>query len=335
MKKIFVLALTAALLLNFAACGRDDGGKASDTDTAATTEITTVTDEITSEETTEDTTATTEATAEETTVTTEVTTEETTVSTEPPPVTQTPPTVDTLYPPTVYTPEELAALDTTKNGWGQGVHVDSLNRPTGATWAQSQYGQYGATFIRGEGEKVYLTFDLGYENGYTGKIIDVLNEKGVTGIFFATMHYITSAPDIVQRIVDEGHILANHSVNHLSMPTLSVADMEREIMGLHDYVLENFGYEMYLFRPPMGEFSAQSLAVAQNLGYESVLWSYAYYDYDVNNQPDPASAYERVTGAAHPGAVYLLHAVSATNADILGDVIDYLRESGLGIANEW
>ena len=186
-----------------------------------------------------------------------------------------------------------------------------------------------------ETDPARLTFDLGYENGYTEKIIDTLNEKGVVGTFFVTMHYATSAPHVIKRIVEEGHILANHGVNHLSMPTLSVADMEREIMGLHEYILENYGYEMYLFRPPMGEFSEQALAVATNLGYRSIQWSYAYYDYDVANQPDPASAYQWVTAAAHPGAIYLLHAVSATNTEILGEVIDYLRNSGIGISNSW
>ena len=197
---------------------------------------------------------------------------------------------------------------------------------------QNKYGQYGAVYIAPKSEKVYLTFDLGWENGHTASIIDTLNEKGVKGVFFVTMDYCRTSPDIVQRIIDEGHVLGNHSVHHYSMPTLTIDQMEEEIMGLHNYIKDNYGYEMKLFRPPMGEFSEQSLALTQSLGYQSMLWSFAYYDYNVNDQPDTASAYSRVTGALHGGAVYLLHAVSATNDAILGDTIDYIRSQGYTVA---
>ena len=233
---------------------------------------------------------------------------------------------------TKYTKAQLEALDNTKSGYGPGVNVDADNRPSGATVLQDRYGKYDAVFIAPNSDKVYLTFDLGYENGYTGKIIDTLNEKGVKGLFFVTMDYCRSSPDIVKRIIDEGHVLGNHSIHHYSMPTLSVDTMEAEIMDLHNYIRENYGYEMKLFRPPMGEFSERSLAVAQSLGYQSVFWSFAYLDYDVNNQPATDYAFDKITGAAHGGAVYLLHAVSSTNTAVLGDVIDSLRAKGFVIA---
>jgi peptidoglycan-N-acetylmuramic acid deacetylase len=116
------------------------------------------------------------------------------------------------------------------------------------------------------------------------------------------------------------------------MPTLSIEKMVKEVMGLHDYVKEHFGYEMSLFRPPMGEYSKQSLAVLHNLGYKSVEWSFAYYDYDVKKQPEPAKALEKVVSAGHSGGIFLLHAVSKTNAEILGDVIDEFRQQGLNLA---
>lgn len=342
MKKIIAAILPLAMLAGLAACEEDKKPAVStDVTTVATAEAVTTTDdrdaeassptitvtEIPEETTTAETTAT---AAVETTVTEDAggaspSPTETTVTTPRP----------TDNPALSYTQAELEAMDNTKSGWGQGVHVDSLNRPTACTSWQNKYGQYGAIYIMPETDPAYLTFDLGYEYGCTERILDTLNEKGVKGTFFITMHYAKSQPELVQRMVDEGHIVANHSVNHLSMPDLSIADMEAEIMGLHNYVKENFGYEMFLFRPPMGEHSPRALAVAQNLGYKSVLWSYTYLDYDVNNQKPVAEAYDLCTRNAHKGAVYLLHGVSETNTAILGDLIDYLRQSGIGIANEW
>ena len=233
---------------------------------------------------------------------------------------------------TKYTRAELEALDDTKNGFGPGVNVDADNRPSGATVLQDRYGQYGAAFIAPNSDKIYLSFDLGYENGYTTRIIDTLNEKGVKGLFFVTMEYCKASPDVVKRIIDEGHVLGNHSVHHKSMPTLSIDEMQSEIMELHNYIKEKYGYEMSLFRPPMGEFSVRSLALAQSLGYQSVFWSFAYLDYDVNNQPEPTAALARVTGAAHGGGIFLLHAVSKTNTEILGSVIDDFRSKGFTVA---
>lgn len=226
---------------------------------------------------------------------------------------------------------ELEAMDTTKHGYGQGVHVDDANRPHGAMNEQKKYGEYDAYFIAPDDGNIYLTFDEGYENGYTAKILDVLKAKDVKAVFFVTMDYCESEPELVQRMIDEGHAVGNHSVNHKSMPTLSVDKMVEEVMVLHDYVKEHFGYEMHLFRPPMGEYSQQSLAVLQNLGYKTVEWSFAYYDYDPEDQPEYQKAYDRVVGAAHSGAIYLLHAVSKTNTDILGDVIDEFRRQGFNL----
>ena len=329
-KSIIATAVLAAMLAGMCACGNDDGEilqsgtgevTVAGTTAPATAETVSVATEIVTE---------TEAT---TVATTEVTTTETTVTTTAPPAV----TVQrpSYYPQLSYSQSELEAMDNTKYGWGQGYNVDSLNRPTSCTSWQNKYGKYGAIYIMPETDAAYLTFDLGYEYGCTGKILDTLNEKGVKGTFFITMYYAKSAPDMVRRMVDEGHIVANHSVNHKSMPGLSVAEMEQEIMELHNYIKENFGYEMFLFRPPMGEHSVRSLAAAQNLGYKSVLWSYTYLDYDVNNQKPEAQALELCTKNAHKGAVYLLHGVSTTNAAILGDLIDYLNASGIGVASSW
>lgn len=247
--------------------------------------------------------------------------------TEPAPTEPTP-TVPERNPGDIYSRAELEAMGTKVNGWGLGPHTDDEKRPIDATKAQDKYGKYDAYYIAPSDGKIYLTFDEGYENGYTSRILDVLKEKDVKAVFFITMPYAKSEPELVQRMIDEGHIVGNHSVKHKSMPTLSIDTMIDEVMGLHDYVKEHFGYEMNLFRPPMGEFSEQSLAVLQNLGYKTVAWSFAYFDYDPAKQPDPDKAFDKVTGAAHSGGIFLLHAVSKTNTDILGDVIDEFRRQG-------
>lgn len=230
--------------------------------------------------------------------------------------------------------EKFMQLDNTRRGYGQGNAKDSANRPTGAVAAQEKYEKYGAVFIAPPSNNVYLTFDLGYENGYTLKILDTLAERNAKGIFFVTMGYCKSktTQQIIERIIKEGHILGNHSVSHKSMSTLSVSEMKKEIQGLHDYIKTEYSYEMFLFRPPMGEYSVRSLAVAQSLGYKTMNWSFAYKDWDTGNQPDEAWAKQKMLNDIHGGAIYLIHAVSKTNAAILGDVIDGIRAKGFEIA---
>lgn len=224
---------------------------------------------------------------------------------------------------------DLSAYENEEKNWGQGRQVNDKNRPITCDQYQPKYEENGGVFIMPEEEKkIYLTFDEGYENGYTEKILDVLKEKQCPAVFFVTMPYVKSNAELVQRMIDEGHIVGNHTVNHKSMPTLSPDEQIEELSGLHNYMVENFNYQMTLFRPPMGNWSTQSMHIAKQLGYKTVLWSFAYLDYDVKNQPEKETAFERVTGAAHNGAVYLLHAVSQTNTEILSEVIDNFRESG-------
>ncbi|MDR2531441.1 MAG: polysaccharide deacetylase family protein [Oscillospiraceae bacterium] len=220
-------------------------------------------------------------------------------------------------------------LSDTKIGWGLGRAVDERNRPVDALAAQSKYGHLGAVFIDDKTEnKIFLTFDEGYENGYTPLILDTLKEKGVRATFFVTYDYCKDRPELVRRMIDEGHEVANHSYSHPSFPHLSDERVREEVMKLHDYVKDNFNYEMRLIRFPMGEFSERVLALTQELGYKSVFWSFAYVDWDVNNQPESDEAFRKITAAAHPGAVVLLHAVSGTNAEILAGVIGYWEENG-------
>lgn len=229
----------------------------------------------------------------------------------------------------------IAGLSNEVKSWGPGTNVDDRNRPTGATSYQELYGQYQADFIKEDSQKIYLTLDEGYENGYSSVILDVLKEKQVSAVFFVTMQYVKSEPDLIRRMIDEGHVVGAHSVSHPSegMPSLSLEQQLAEMKELHEYVQNEFGYEMYLFRYPAGIFSEQSLALMQAIGYRSAFWSFAYQDWVTDAQPDPAEAMEKIMGRLHPGAIYLLHAVSATNAQIMGDFIDQARAAGYEFAH--
>ncbi len=225
--------------------------------------------------------------------------------------------------------QRFEAIDNTKIAYGMGTEVDSENRPLGAVSAQREYGDDNALFIgESESRRLWLTFDEGYENGYTANILDTLKEKGVKAVFFVTYDYCERNPELIKRMLDEGHTVGNHTYSHPSLPECSIDELYAELSLLHEYVKEKFGYDMYVMRPPKGEFSKRVLKCAEELGYTTVLWSFAYPDWDVNKQPQPSAAYKKITGKTHNGAVYLLHAVSETNAEILGDVIDYWKENG-------
>lgn len=220
------------------------------------------------------------------------------------------------------------AADNSKIGYGQGTETDQKNRPTGAVQFGERYGDLDAFALSQDENRIIITFDQGYENGYTEKILDTLKEKNVKAIFFLTGDYAKKEEALVKRMIAEGHILGNHGMTHASLPTLSDKEAEEEIMSLHDYVLNNYGYEMQYFRCPCGEYSEHALETVQKCGYKTVFWSFAYVDWKTDAQPDPSMGFEKLTGSAHGGEILLLHSVSATNAQILGDVIDNFRAQG-------
>ena len=232
-------------------------------------------------------------------------------------------------------PAEAALLtdSTEKVCYGQGYETDSENRPVGAMQAQEKYGAYGGEFIGDKNDKtIYLTFDEGYENGCTGRILDILKEKNVTATFYVTLDYVKSSPDLVSRMINEGHEVGNHTCTHPPLPDISDDMVFEEIHGLESYISDNFGgYKTVTMRPPRGEFSVRTLRLVKNMGYDTVLWSFAYNDWNVDDQPDREKAYERITSATHNGAIYLLHAVSETNTAILADVIDYWQDNGYSV----
>ena len=229
----------------------------------------------------------------------------------------------------------LSKLPAEAYSWGQGTNMDEQNRPISAVEYQELYGKYDADFLKEtEDKEIFLTFDEGYENGYTSKILDALKAADCPAVFFVTMDYVKREPDLVKRMIEEGHVVGAHSVTHPSagMPSLSLEEQEQEIVQLHEYVQENFQYSMYLFRFPAGIYSEQSLALLQQLGYHSVFWSFAYADWDPDNQMEESAALKKAKDRIHNGAIYLLHAVSATNAAILEDFVAQAREEGYHFA---
>lgn len=177
-------------------------------------------------------------------------------------------------------------------------------------------------------KEIYLTFDEGYENGYTPKILDTLKKNNVKAVFFITGPYLKQHQDLVRRMVEEGHTVGNHTVNHPSLPSLPDERIEEEVLGLERAFKEKFGKSMRFLRPPKGEYSERTLALTSKLGYENMFWSFAYDDWYRDKIRGADYAYKIVMDNLHNGAVLLLHAVSKDNADALEKIIAGAREKG-------
>ena len=175
---------------------------------------------------------------------------------------------------------------------------------------------------------IYLTFDSGYEAGYTEDILKVLKDNDVTAAFFITAHYVNTAPDLVKKMIQNGNIVGNHTVNHSCLPNLSDEEVKEEIMKMHNTVYEVTGYEMTYFRPPKGEFSQRTASIVDSLGYTSVLWSNAYDDWDKEKQGRSDYGKKKVLDNLHNGAVILLHSTSEDNLTMLDSMIKEAKQMG-------
>lgn len=184
-----------------------------------------------------------------------------------------------------------------------------------------------------EKKKVYLTFDEGYEAGYTPKILEVLKQNDVKATFFLTAHFVNTQEGLVKQMIDEGHIVGNHTVNHKSMPELSEEKIKSEVMDLHQAIFNKFNYEMQYIRPPKGEFSEQSLNVTNSLGYTTVMWSFAYDDWNEEKQGREEYAKKKILDNVHNGAILLLHGNSKDNTNILDEVIKEIKKQGYEFKN--
>ena len=219
-------------------------------------------------------------------------------------------------------------LSNKKIGWGIRRN-DKHEQPDVGANNKKVLEEYDGIAMGNDKDKyVYLTFDNGYEAGYTAKILDTLKENNVKATFFITGHYLNTASDLVKRMIDEGHIVGNHTVNHKSMPDIDDQEIKDEIMNLHDSVYEKFEYEMKYIRPPMGEFSERTLEIMKNLGYKTVMWSIAYDDWDEKKQDREEYGKDKILKNIHNGAIILLHANSKDNANILDECIKKIKEQG-------
>ena len=193
------------------------------------------------------------------------------------------------------------------------------------------FKKYDSYYVGDPNEKViYLTFDEGYENGYTNNILDVLKKHNAKAHFFVVETYIKANPDIIKRMEKEGHLVCNHSKSHPSMATIHDFDkFKEEIVSVENAYKEVTNKDMpKYFRPPMGKFSEESLKYTQDLGYKSIFWSFAYVDWYNDKQPTPDFAKDKIYSRTHPGAIVLLHPNSKTNSEILDEVLTHWEQEG-------
>ena len=222
----------------------------------------------------------------------------------------------------------VTTLSNKKIGWGI-KRADNHEQPDlGSTNIELLNLYQGIAMGNNENKYVYLTFDEGYEAGYTSKILDILKENDVKAAFFITAHYLNTESELVERMIEEGHIVGNHTVNHKSMPDLGDEEVKEEIMKLHTTVYQKFNYEMKYLRPPMGEFSERTLELTKNLGYTTTMWSLAYDDWDENKQGREDYGKNKIISNIHNGAVILLHANSVDNSNILDSCIKEIKGMG-------
>lgn len=213
--------------------------------------------------------------------------------------------------------------------WGLGFG-DTGTQPRGNLSAEALL-KNNAYYIGSSDEKViYLTFDAGYENGNTSKILDVLKKQEVTAAFFLVAYYLKTNPELVKRMADEGHIVANHTATHSDMSEITDAEsLKAELEPVEELYREITGLELAkLYRPPQGKFCEKNLESAKQLGYTTVFWSLAYADWDVKNQPARDYALNKLNSRIHNGAIVLLHCTSATNAEILDELITGWKAEG-------
>ncbi|MDO4270506.1 MAG: polysaccharide deacetylase family protein [Eubacteriales bacterium] len=217
--------------------------------------------------------------------------------------------------------------------WGLSYRNGANMPPSGEDTAET-LARYGAYYMGGAADKtIYLTFDCGYENGNTAKILDTLKRRHVPAVFFVVGHYLDAAPALAKRMGDEGHLVGSHSVNHPNMTKVSQERFESELRGLETKYAAVTGRRLApFFRPPEGSYTYDNLRWAQSLGYHTTLWSVAYKDYDVNDQPSYASAMQTLDARVHNGAIVLLHAISSTDAAVLDELITDWKAKGYEFA---
>lgn len=213
--------------------------------------------------------------------------------------------------------------------WGLGFGQEG-SQPTGNA-STEELKKYDAHYVGDDKEKViYLTFDAGYENGNTEPILDALKKHNVPATFFVVGHYLESAPDLVKRMVDEGHFVGNHTYHHPDMSAISSKEsFKKEMEDVENKFKEITGEDLAPFyRPPQGKYSTKNLEMAKEMGYHTFFWSLAYVDWYQDKQPSKEEAFNKLTGRIHPGAIVLLHSTSKTNGEIMDELLTKWEEMG-------
>ena len=213
--------------------------------------------------------------------------------------------------------------------WGLSFQEDGKTPVTDVS--AEDLAKYNAYYAKQTKEKVlYLTFDAGFENGNTTAILDALKKHHAPATFFVVGNYLNTSPELLKRMVDEGHIVGNHTYHHPDMSQISTKNaFEKEIMDVETKYKEITGKEMTKFyRPPQGKYSEANLQMAKDMGYHTFFWSLAYVDWDQNNQPSKEEAFDKLLRRVHPGAIVLLHSTSNTNGQILDELLTKWEEMG-------
>ena len=212
-----------------------------------------------------------------------------------------------------------------------GLSFQSEGAPPVANASQEYLRNFDALYVGDANQKeIYITFDAGFENGNTERILDALKKHGVKATFFLVGNYFETQPELVKRMAEEGHTIGNHTYSHPDMSKIGdIQSFQTELQKNESLYRDILGSEMpKLYRPPQGKFCEENLKMAQQLGYSTVYWSLAYVDWYVDDQPTPEQAFSKLLPRIHPGAVVLLHSTSSTNAEILDELLTKWEETG-------
>ena len=229
----------------------------------------------------------------------------------------------------VYETKATSARVLSSENWGLGFGKEG-EKPTGNTSA-AELAKYNTYFMKDGDEKIiYLTFDCGYENGNTEAILDALKKHQAPATFFVVGHYLESAPELVKRMVEDGHTVGNHTYHHPDMSAISdQAAFQKEVDDVAALFKEVTGTEISMYyRPPQGKYSTANLQMAKDLGYSTFFWSLAYVDWNQDSQPSHEEAFSKLTKRIHPGAIVLLHNTSKTNGEILDELLTKWEDMG-------
>ncbi len=225
--------------------------------------------------------------------------------------------------------EQAAATAATADNWG--LSFQQEGQPPIANASAEELAKYDTYYLGDTTKKtLYLTFDAGYENGYTSAILDALKKHHVQAAFFVVGHYLETAPELVKRMVAEGHVVGNHTYHHPDMSAIrDEAVFRAELEQTETLYKELVGADMpKLYRPPQGKYSVENLKMAQKLGCKTLFWSLAYVDWYTDKQPTAQQAFDKLIPRIHNGAVVLLHSTSATNAQILDELLTKWEQMG-------